>query len=121
MPAVLWAFCLPGFRCSWQLRSSLVAAIVLLIFIQPLFGLALALLAGPLGALEQILSGIVSLDSGQVLLLLTLFSWLARGMATTADSDSQNGPQSTACPFHLRWPDFIVGCGCPYGRIEGAC
>ena len=55
--------------------------IALLILVQPLFGLALTLLVAPFGALEQILSGIVSLDSGQVLLLLTLLSWIAHGLA----------------------------------------
>ncbi len=56
-------------------------ALVLLIIIQPLFGLTLALLAGPLGALEQLFSGIVSLDSGQILLFLTILGWLGRGLA----------------------------------------
>jgi len=56
-------------------------AVILLILVQPLFGLALALLAGPFGALEQLLSGIGSLDSGQTLLLLTLISWIGRGLA----------------------------------------
>ncbi len=74
-----------GFLFAWlplQLAAALVigTAVVLLILVQPLIGLALALLAGPLGALEQILSGIVSIDSGQILLLLTLTSWLGRGL-----------------------------------------
>jgi len=55
--------------------------VILLTFIQPLVGLALALLAGPLGALEQLLSGTVSLDSGQLLLLFALVVWLGRGLA----------------------------------------
>ena len=55
-------------------------AVILLILIQPLFGLALALLTGPLGALEQLLSGIISIDSSQFLLLLTVMSWIGRGL-----------------------------------------
>ena len=55
--------------------------VILLILVQPLFGLALALLVGPLGALEQLFSGIVSLDSGQVFLLLTLISWMGGKLA----------------------------------------
>ncbi len=56
-------------------------AVVLLTIIQPLFGLTLALLAGPFGALEQLLSGSGSLDSGQLLLFLTLAAWIGRGLA----------------------------------------
>lgn len=54
---------------------------VLLTIIQPLFGLALALLAGPWGALEQLFSGVVSLDSSQVILAITLASWFAHMLA----------------------------------------
>lgn len=57
------------------------AAVILLTIVQPLFGLALALLAGPFGALEQLLSGSSSLDSGQLLLFLTFAAWIARGLA----------------------------------------
>ena len=53
----------------------------LLALIQPLFALALALLAGPLGALEQLLSGSISLDSGQLLLLLALSAWIGHSLA----------------------------------------
>ena len=56
-------------------------AVVLLTIIQPLFGLALALIAGPFGALEQLLLGSSSLDSGQLLLFLTLAAWIGRGLA----------------------------------------
>ena len=55
-------------------------AVVVLTFIQPLFGLALTLLAGPLGALENVLLGAGSFDTGQALLLLTLGAWLTRGL-----------------------------------------
>lgn len=56
-------------------------AVVLLTLIQPTFGLLLALLVGPWGALENVLRGPSLLDSGQLLLLLTLVAWLARGLA----------------------------------------
>ncbi len=56
-------------------------AVFLLTLIQPMFGLAVALLAGPLGALEQLLSGSISFDSGQLVLMLALVAWLGRGLA----------------------------------------
>jgi O-antigen ligase len=82
---VLVAALFLGFLFAWlplKLATALVvgAAVILLILVQPLFGLALALLASPFGALEQLHSGIISLDSGQILLLLSLISWLGRGL-----------------------------------------
>lgn len=56
-------------------------AVLLLILIDPLFGLVLALLAGPLGAVEALYVQLGPLDSGQILLLLTMACWLAKGMA----------------------------------------
>ena len=56
-------------------------AVILLTIIQPLVGLGAALLLGPWGALENVVLGTSLLDSGQVLLLLTIAIWLARGMA----------------------------------------
>jgi O-antigen ligase len=53
-------------------------AVFLLIFIQPLVGLGLTLLLGPLGALESLFLGGSSLDSGQLMLLLTVTAWVAR-------------------------------------------
>jgi O-antigen ligase len=53
-------------------------AVMILTFIQPLFGLALALFAGPLGALENVLLGAGSFDTAQGLLLLTLGAWISR-------------------------------------------
>lgn len=58
-------------------------ALVYAIATQPLIGLAVALLAGPFGALENvILGGNMPIDSGQILLMLTLVAWVARGLAT---------------------------------------
>jgi putative inorganic carbon (HCO3(-)) transporter len=60
----------------------LVAALVLIAtLIEPLAGLLLTLLAGPFGALESVILGGTSFDSGQLLLLLTLAAWLARSVA----------------------------------------
>ena len=56
----------------------LATAVLLLIFLQPLLGLALTLLAGPLGALENVVLSQRLLDSGQILLLITVAAWLAR-------------------------------------------
>jgi putative inorganic carbon (hco3(-)) transporter len=53
-------------------------AVLLLILIWPLFGLACALLAGPFGALEKVALGNSFLDSGQLFLWLALASWLGR-------------------------------------------
>lgn len=53
--------------------------VVLIVFIEPLVGVALMLAAGPLGALENIALGFTFLDSGQALFLLTAGAWLARG------------------------------------------
>ena len=50
-------------------------AVLVLILIEPMAGLFVALLTGPLGALETGL-----LDSGQLYLQLALLSWLAHGL-----------------------------------------
>lgn len=55
-------------------------AVGLLILIQPLVGLALTLIAGPFGALEQVILGSSGLDSGQILLFVTFAAWILRGM-----------------------------------------
>jgi len=55
-------------------------AILLAILIEPLVGLTLTLLLGPWGALENIILGGSSFDTGQLLLLLTLAAWLARSV-----------------------------------------
>lgn len=52
----------------------------LLILVQPLFGLALVLLAGPAGALENVFIGSRVPESGQLLLLVTLTVWIAHGV-----------------------------------------
>ncbi len=56
-------------------------AVVLATLIEPLLGLALTLIVGPFGALESIILGGSSFDSGQLLLLLALAAWLARSVS----------------------------------------
>lgn len=58
----------------------LAAVILFLVLCEPLIGLSLALLAGPLGALENAILGGSVLDSGQVLLLLTVAAWIGNSM-----------------------------------------
>jgi putative inorganic carbon (hco3(-)) transporter len=60
-------------------------AVFLLILRQPLVGLGLALILGPWAALESLLMGPLLpggglLNSGQLLLLVTVAAWLARGL-----------------------------------------
>lgn len=55
--------------------------LLILIYIEPLTGVALMLLAAPWGALESVALGGGLLDSGQLLFLLTFTVWLARGAA----------------------------------------
>lgn len=63
---------------SWSIFLFAAIVVLLLALIQPLFALALALIAGPFGALESVILGGFSFDSGQLLLLLALATWLAR-------------------------------------------
>jgi O-antigen ligase len=65
---------------TWAAGLVVGTAVLLLIIIQPLVGLGLALLLSPFGALENVLFGGTVLDSGQMLLLLTLFVWLSRSL-----------------------------------------
>ncbi len=58
----------------------LVAALAVAVVVRPVIGLILALLAGPFGALENVLFSSPMLDSGQLLLLLTLAAWLGQGI-----------------------------------------
>jgi O-antigen ligase len=57
------------------------AALVLIVVRWPLAGLGIALLLGPFGALENIILGDALLDSGQIVLLLAIGSWLAASLA----------------------------------------
>ncbi|MEJ2748575.1 MAG: hypothetical protein P8183_11815, partial [Anaerolineae bacterium] len=64
----------------WAAGLVVGTAVLVLLIIQPLLGLGLVLLLGPLGALENVILGGTALDSGQVLLLLTLAAWLAHSL-----------------------------------------
>lgn len=57
----------------------ILCGVVVLVFVEPLLGVALMLAAGPLGALENIVLGVTYLDSGQLLFLITVGAWLALG------------------------------------------
>lgn len=54
--------------------------LVALVLRWPLAGLGAALLLGPFGALENIILGNALLDSGQLLLLLTIGAWLSASL-----------------------------------------
>ena len=70
-------------RLSLPAAAGLVGAVaaVILALINPLFGLGLALLIGPFGALEAIVFGPTLLDSGQIALMLTFAAWIGTGLA----------------------------------------
>lgn len=57
-----------------------ISAIVLLSLVQPLVALALALFVGPFGALENAIVGGLAIDSGQLLLLLAIATWIGQGL-----------------------------------------
>ena len=56
-------------------------AVFILTIIQPLFGLAFALLAAPFGALEHVILGPQLFDSGQLILFFTFAVWFGRGLS----------------------------------------
>jgi O-antigen ligase len=66
---------------TWAALLVLVSAFLVLVLVDPLLGLAAMLLFAPFGAFEDRMWGSRVLDSGQLLFLLTMTAWLARGMA----------------------------------------
>lgn len=62
-----------------QAAALLAPFVLILVFTEPLLGVALMLLVAPWGALEGVALGSGLLDSGQLLFLLALGAWLARG------------------------------------------
>ena len=53
-------------------------AVLLLVLSFPVLGVSLSLLAGPFGALENVILGNSLLDSGQLLLLFSIGAWIAK-------------------------------------------
>ncbi|HUM71418.1 MAG TPA: hypothetical protein PLK31_21525, partial [Chloroflexota bacterium] len=79
--AVILGILLARLPLAWAVGLVGGTAVLLLTLINPLVGLFVALLAAPWGALENIVRGPSLLDSGQLLLLLTVAIWLGRGLA----------------------------------------
>lgn len=69
---------------TWPLPLATVAlfapVVLVLVLRRPLLAVALMLIAGPWGALENVALGSSLLDSGQLLFLLAVALWLARGV-----------------------------------------
>ncbi len=74
---------------------------VVLTLVQPLFGLGLALLLGPWGALQNVALGPTLFDAGQLALLLTLAAWLASCLA-------RRRVVVPFMPLNLPWLLFVV-------------
>lgn len=81
---ILLALAIGLVAAVWPLPLAAVALFapvaLLLVLRQPLLAVALMLIAGPWGALENVALGSAVLDSGQLLFLLTVAIWLARGV-----------------------------------------
>jgi O-antigen ligase len=56
-------------------------ALIILTLIHPIVGLGAALIAGPLGAYENVVLGALPLESGQLLFFAAVIGWLARSIA----------------------------------------
>lgn len=87
LPAAIWlilallvGLSLATLPLSLSTALIVTTAVLLLTLINPLLGLGLALLVGPLGALENVLLGSSLLDSGQLTLLLALAAWIGRSL-----------------------------------------
>ena len=90
-------------RLPLPAAAALVAVpfVLLLTFAYPLFGLGVALVLGPLGALEGIVLGSSRLDSGQIALMLTLAAWIGSSLARRR----LGIPVTT---FNLPWLLFVL-------------
>lgn len=75
-------------------------AVLILILIYPLWGLGLALVLGPFGALESIIFGSALLDSGQMALMFTFVAWIGSGLA-------RRRLHIPNTPFNLPWLLFF--------------
>ena len=74
---------------------------VMLTLVYPLAGLGVALFLGPWGALENVVFGGALLDSGQLVLLITLAAWLASCLA-------RRRVVVPFTPLNLPWLLFIL-------------
>ena len=81
LAAVVAGILLAWLPLPWAVGLVAGTAVFLLVVIYPVLGLALALLAAPLGAWESSTFGSSLLDSGQFFLLLTMAVWLGRGLS----------------------------------------
>ena len=75
-------------------------AILLLAVLYPIFGLGLALILGPFGALEAVVLGPALLDSGQIALLFAFAAWIGTGLA-------RRRLYITATSFNIPWFVFL--------------
>ncbi|MEZ4518396.1 MAG: O-antigen ligase family protein [Chloroflexota bacterium] len=81
LAAVLVAFLISTLPVVYSVALIGGLLLISLTLVYPLVGLGVALLLGPFGALENIILGSSLLDSGQLVLLLTIGSWMAAGLA----------------------------------------
>ncbi len=78
--AILIAIGIAQLPLWYAVALILISSLLILTLIQPLFGLGIALIAGPLGAYENIVFGNLPLESGQLLFFVAVAGWLARGV-----------------------------------------
>jgi len=94
----------PQVELATALATALALGAIAAIFHEPVLGLALALVAGPFQPLERI-SLHLGLDSGQIVLGITLVSYLARALATRRMPIAR-----TYLPLTLALALFIIVC-----------
>jgi len=101
---------------EWIMVALAGATVLTLTAVQPLLVLAIALVAAPFGALESVILGGLSIDSGQILLGVALAGWIGRGLVQR----QLKVPRSSllppllifvflACVSLLNAPDLILG------------
>jgi len=78
--AVLISVGLVGLPLTLSAGLLFLAGLIVLTLIQPLVGLGVALVAGPLGAYENIVLGNLLIESGQLLFFVAVIGWLVRGV-----------------------------------------
>lgn len=78
--AIFMAICIARLPLWFAVALILVSSLFFLTLIQPLIGIGVALIAGPLGAYENIFFGNLPLESGQLFFFVAVAGWLARGV-----------------------------------------